>query len=263
MRKPCCAQRPRPSAPGVPSPARKPGTRSTGSPVARRAAPGVRRAAAGPALRADAAGRSAPGLGDHAALAQHRGRRGPAKPSGSRKAASVRGVTTSTVRPATLADACDPGSLRVASGRCGSLAACPRRPPSRTETARGRRSPTSCSRPVAAGIELCYQTFGDPDDEPLLLVMGLGGPMTWWDPELCRMLGRRAASTSSATTTATPAGPSGSPGRVTRGHAGPGLRRPARAGAVLPARTWPPTPSGCSTTSASSPPTSSGCRWAA
>ena len=40
-------------------------------------------------------------------------------------------------------------------------------------------------------IELCYQTFGDPADEPLLLVMGLGGPMTWWDPEFCRMLAAR------------------------------------------------------------------------
>ncbi|SDD48618.1 alpha/beta fold hydrolase [Nocardioides lianchengensis] len=45
--------------------------------------------------------------------------------------------------------------------------------------------------PVGDGVELCYQTFGDPDDEPLLLVMGLGGPMTWWDPELCRMLAGR------------------------------------------------------------------------
>jgi pimeloyl-ACP methyl ester carboxylesterase len=42
--------------------------------------------------------------------------------------------------------------------------------------------------PVSAGVELCYQTFGSPDDEPLLLVMGLGGPMNWWDPELCTML---------------------------------------------------------------------------
>ena len=42
--------------------------------------------------------------------------------------------------------------------------------------------------PVGAEVELCYQTFGDPDGEPLLLVMGLGGPMTWWDTELCRML---------------------------------------------------------------------------
>ncbi|XBB67600.1 alpha/beta fold hydrolase [Nocardioides sp. WV_118_6] len=39
--------------------------------------------------------------------------------------------------------------------------------------------------PLSSGIELCYQTFGDPDAEPLLLVMGLGGPMTWWPRELC------------------------------------------------------------------------------
>jgi pimeloyl-ACP methyl ester carboxylesterase len=44
------------------------------------------------------------------------------------------------------------------------------------------------SAPVSPGVELCYQTFGSPDDEPLLLVMGLGGPMTWWDPALCRLL---------------------------------------------------------------------------
>lgn len=45
--------------------------------------------------------------------------------------------------------------------------------------------------PVSGDIELCYQTFGDPDGEPLLLVMGLGGPMTWWDPELCELLARQ------------------------------------------------------------------------
>ena len=45
--------------------------------------------------------------------------------------------------------------------------------------------------PVGDDIELCYQTFGDPDDDPLLLVMGLGGPMNWWDTELCVMLAER------------------------------------------------------------------------
>lgn len=44
--------------------------------------------------------------------------------------------------------------------------------------------------PVSPEVELCYQTFGDPDDEPLLLVMGLGGPMTWWDPGFCERLAR-------------------------------------------------------------------------
>ncbi|MFC7494442.1 MULTISPECIES: alpha/beta fold hydrolase [unclassified Nocardioides] len=44
--------------------------------------------------------------------------------------------------------------------------------------------------PVASGAELCYQTFGSPDGDPLLLVMGLGAPMTWWNPELCSELAR-------------------------------------------------------------------------
>jgi pimeloyl-ACP methyl ester carboxylesterase len=45
--------------------------------------------------------------------------------------------------------------------------------------------------PVSKDIELCYQTFGSPDGEPLLLVMGLGGPMNWWDPDFCTALARR------------------------------------------------------------------------
>ena len=44
--------------------------------------------------------------------------------------------------------------------------------------------------PLSGGIELCYQTFGEPEGDPLLLVMGLGGPMIWWDPELCQALAR-------------------------------------------------------------------------
>ncbi len=38
------------------------------------------------------------------------------------------------------------------------------------------------------GIELCYETFGDPSGEPLLLVMGLGAQMTAWPVELCEAL---------------------------------------------------------------------------
>ncbi len=41
---------------------------------------------------------------------------------------------------------------------------------------------------VSPDVRLCYQTFGDPTADPLLLVMGLGGPMTWWNPALCRRL---------------------------------------------------------------------------
>jgi pimeloyl-ACP methyl ester carboxylesterase len=42
--------------------------------------------------------------------------------------------------------------------------------------------------PVSRQIELCYQTFGDCSNEPLLLIMGLAGPMTWWPSGLCELL---------------------------------------------------------------------------
>ncbi|HSE72732.1 MAG TPA: alpha/beta hydrolase [Nocardioidaceae bacterium] len=41
---------------------------------------------------------------------------------------------------------------------------------------------------LSTGMDICYQTFGSPDGDPLLLVMGLGGPMTWWSPEFCSLL---------------------------------------------------------------------------
>ncbi|NYG60373.1 pimeloyl-ACP methyl ester carboxylesterase [Nocardioides daedukensis] len=42
--------------------------------------------------------------------------------------------------------------------------------------------------PLGTGVELCYQTFGDPSDDAVLLVMGLGGPMNWWDSGFCELL---------------------------------------------------------------------------
>ena len=41
------------------------------------------------------------------------------------------------------------------------------------------------------GIEIAYQTLGDPDDPPLLLVMGLGMQLIHWDLELCEELADR------------------------------------------------------------------------
>lgn len=38
------------------------------------------------------------------------------------------------------------------------------------------------------GVELCHETFGDASGRPLLLVMGLGAPMIWWDEEFCESL---------------------------------------------------------------------------
>lgn len=43
----------------------------------------------------------------------------------------------------------------------------------------------------ANGIELCYETFGTLDAEPLVLIMGLGAQMIHWDDEFCRDLASR------------------------------------------------------------------------
>lgn len=36
------------------------------------------------------------------------------------------------------------------------------------------------------GVDLCYETMGDPSGDPLLLIMGLGAQLHWWDDELCQ-----------------------------------------------------------------------------
>jgi len=41
---------------------------------------------------------------------------------------------------------------------------------------------------VNTGIELCYETFGDPADPTILLVMGLATQMIAWDEAFCAML---------------------------------------------------------------------------
>jgi pimeloyl-ACP methyl ester carboxylesterase len=40
----------------------------------------------------------------------------------------------------------------------------------------------------ADGVELCTEAFGDPADPPVLLVMGIGASMLWWDEGFCRAL---------------------------------------------------------------------------
>src|SRR5207249_9588593 len=39
-----------------------------------------------------------------------------------------------------------------------------------------------------SGVELCTDAFGDPADPPILLVMGIGASMLWWEEGFCRML---------------------------------------------------------------------------
>ena len=46
-------------------------------------------------------------------------------------------------------------------------------------------------RAHANGIDIEYQTFGDPSAPPLLLVMGLGAQMITWDDEFCEQLAER------------------------------------------------------------------------
>jgi pimeloyl-ACP methyl ester carboxylesterase len=41
------------------------------------------------------------------------------------------------------------------------------------------------------GVELCTEPFGDPLDPPILLVMGTGGSMLWWEDGFCRILAGR------------------------------------------------------------------------
>jgi len=45
----------------------------------------------------------------------------------------------------------------------------------------------------ANGVELCTEPFGDRADPPVLLIMGIGASMLWWEEGFCRMLadGRR------------------------------------------------------------------------
>jgi pimeloyl-ACP methyl ester carboxylesterase len=50
---------------------------------------------------------------------------------------------------------------------------------------------TPAARARANGIELCYDTFGDPGAPPLVLVMGLAAQMIAWDDEFCAQLAER------------------------------------------------------------------------
>jgi pimeloyl-ACP methyl ester carboxylesterase len=43
----------------------------------------------------------------------------------------------------------------------------------------------------ANGIDICYEIFGDPASEPMLLIMGLGAQMIHWDDAFCRQLAAR------------------------------------------------------------------------
>jgi pimeloyl-ACP methyl ester carboxylesterase len=59
----------------------------------------------------------------------------------------------------------------------------------RRQTRRTEASVTRAERLIDAhGVNLCTESFGHPADPPILLVMGLGASMLWWQEGFCRML---------------------------------------------------------------------------
>jgi len=56
------------------------------------------------------------------------------------------------------------------------------------ETGEERRRNVAERMIEANGVELCTEPFGDPGDPSILLVMGVGASMLWWDEVFCRML---------------------------------------------------------------------------
>ena len=51
------------------------------------------------------------------------------------------------------------------------------------------RTPPAIVR--ANGIDLCHDTFGEAQDPPLLLIMGLASQMIAWDDDFCSQLASR------------------------------------------------------------------------
>jgi pimeloyl-ACP methyl ester carboxylesterase len=41
---------------------------------------------------------------------------------------------------------------------------------------------------LANGVDICVETFGDPADPAILLIMGSGASMDWWDDQFCERL---------------------------------------------------------------------------
>jgi pimeloyl-ACP methyl ester carboxylesterase len=40
----------------------------------------------------------------------------------------------------------------------------------------------------ANGVELCTEPRGDPAHPPILLIMGIGASMLWWEEGFCQLL---------------------------------------------------------------------------
>lgn len=58
-------------------------------------------------------------------------------------------------------------------------------------TDRPRAEPSAAGRAKVGPLEIAWESFGDPDAPPLLLVMGLGSQMVWWDADFCAAVAAR------------------------------------------------------------------------
>ena len=102
---------------------------------------------------------------------------------------------------------------------------------------------------VGGGIRLCYDTFGDPADPALLLIMGLGTQMVAWHEDFCaRLVGEgfhviRFDNRDIGRSTHIDGAPTPT---IAADAAAPAAARPTCS------RTWPATRRACSTASASS-----------
>jgi pimeloyl-ACP methyl ester carboxylesterase len=54
-----------------------------------------------------------------------------------------------------------------------------------------RKEETIVTQVEANGIQIEYETFGEPDSPALLLIIGIIGQLTFWDEKLCRQLAQQ------------------------------------------------------------------------
>ena len=80
------------------------------------------------------------------------------------------------------------GAVRVQFGKASRRSSWPQRV---ARAAARTRVAGAMERIAGDGVELCYETFGDRSDQPVLLIMGLGVQMLGWDAELCELLAGR------------------------------------------------------------------------
>src|SRR6478752_6629291 len=88
----------------------------------------------------------------------------PRRMSRTRQLAPARATPQNTVHMGTMRRRC--ALIRIGSNRKGFVVVVAHKPPRIAK---------------ANGIDICYEMFGEPGAEPLVLIMGLAGQMVQWD----------------------------------------------------------------------------------